>query len=147
MHLEKYDIRADEFLMEFQFVSIGTKGEIIKIVRYSKTNFKNIYNLALVDKDPVTNQFSDAIISDNGDTQKVLVTVAMTTVKFFEERPNSQVFFKGLTASRTRLWQMNIAKYLNEIIQVIDIKGLGTRGWETFQKGVNYEAFIVNKKA
>jgi hypothetical protein len=44
MNLEKYTLDADEELYTFEFNSFGPKGTIRKIVQYTKTNWRDIYN-------------------------------------------------------------------------------------------------------
>jgi hypothetical protein len=48
--LEKYELKSGEQLEVFEFVSIGIKGKIPKIVQYSPTNYKDLYNLGFGDK-------------------------------------------------------------------------------------------------
>lgn len=146
MKLEKYNIRASDSLMEFEFVSSGVKGDILKIVQYNPTGVLNVYNLAFGDKSPDTGDFSDSVVSDNGDSQKVLATVAQTALTFLKANPEAMIFAKGLTVTRTRLYQRGIATNIDEISQILDIKGFVNGAWEPFKKGVNYEAFMVNKK-
>jgi hypothetical protein len=40
MMLPRYELKADESLTVFEFVSVGVKGEISRIVQYSETNLK-----------------------------------------------------------------------------------------------------------
>jgi hypothetical protein len=52
-------------------------------------------------------------ISNNGDSPKVLATVASTVYAFLERYPDAYVFATGSTNSRTRLYRMGIsANYL-----------------------------------
>jgi hypothetical protein len=146
VNLERYNIKASTALMEFEFVSIGPKGEIIKVVQYSPTGIPNIYNLAFGDKDLKTGKISDSIISDNGDSQKVLATVAETVIKFTQLHVSSQVIAVGISKSRTRLYQIGIANNLQEITKTFIVYGFINEKWQLFEKGKNYEAFLVRKK-
>jgi hypothetical protein len=132
--------------MEFEFVSVGKKGEIIKVVQYSPTGIPNIYNLAFGDKDLKTGNISDSVISDNGDSQKVLATVAQTIIKFTELYISSRIIAVGISKSRTRLYQIGIANNLTEINKTFVVYGLMNEQWHVFQKGINYDAFLVRKK-
>jgi len=40
---------------------------------------------------------------------------------------------------------MSISRHFEEINLEFDIKGLTKNGWESFQKNVNYEAFLANR--
>ena len=75
MKLDKYELKSGEELEVFEFVSVGPKGRIIKIIQYSPTNYKDLYNLGFGDKNAETNEIEDEVISNNGDGEKVLATV------------------------------------------------------------------------
>jgi hypothetical protein len=146
MNLERYEIKASTSLMEFEFISIGKKGEIIKVVQYSPTGIPNIYNLGFGDKDLKTGKIHDTVISDNGDGQKVLATVAGTVIKFTQRHPLCHVIAVGISKSRTRLYQIGISNNLQEIDKSFDIYGYIDEKWVAFEKGKNYDAFLVKKK-
>ncbi len=44
MQLEKYELKSGEQLTVFEFVSVGPKGRISKLVQYSPTNYRDLYN-------------------------------------------------------------------------------------------------------
>jgi len=50
MLLPRYELKSDASLTVFEFVSVGKKGEIQKIIQYSETNLKDFYNLGFGDK-------------------------------------------------------------------------------------------------
>ena len=50
MNLEKYELKSGEKLQVFEFVSVGVKGKIVKIVQYTPTNYKDLYNLGFGEK-------------------------------------------------------------------------------------------------
>ena len=132
--------------MEFEFLSIGKKGEILKIVQYSPTGIPNIYNLGFGDKNLKTGKISDSVTSDNGDSQKVLATVAGTAIKFMQLHPASQIIVVGSSKSRTRLYQIGISNNLVEISKTFNVYGFSTGKWTKFDKGNNYNAFLIRKK-
>lgn len=68
MKLDKYELKSGEKLEVFEFNSIGPKGKIPKIVQYTPTNYKDLYNLGFGDKNIETGQVDDTIISNNGDS-------------------------------------------------------------------------------
>ncbi len=92
--------------MVFEFTSQGPKGQIPKLVKYSETNLKDMYNLAFGDKDIKTGQINDTIISNNGDSDMVLSTVVSTVYAFTDKYPDAWVFATGSTKVRTRLYRM-----------------------------------------
>ena len=132
--------------MEFEFISSGPNGDIIKVIQYTPTNIPNVYNLGFGDKNNNTGDISDSVISNNGDREKVLSTVAFTTLKFLNKYPNYSVLAVGLTPARTRLYQIGIMKNLSEVSDEISILGLYNDNWIPLKKGVNFDAFLASKK-
>ncbi len=78
------------------------------MVQYTETGTENIYNLAFGDFDEETNSINDISITNNGDSTKVLATVASTVYAFIEKHPNAWIFATGSTIVRTRLYRMGI---------------------------------------
>ena len=74
-------------VMRFRFTSIGPKGEVPKLVIYSKMRLKNYYNLSLGDKELDTDTIDDYVVTDNKDSQKVLTTVAFSVFTFTNSYP------------------------------------------------------------
>lgn len=146
MRLPKYRLKAEKSLMVFEFISQGPKGQIPKLVKYSETNLKDMYNLAFGDKDSKTGNINDTIISNNGDSDMVLATVVSTVYAFTDKYPDSWVFATGSTKARTRLYRMGITKYITEIKKDFQVFGLRDDEWEKFEKEVEYEAFLVKRK-
>lgn len=146
MKLDKYELKSGEQLEVFEFVSVGTKGKIPKIIQYTPTNYKDLYNLGFGDKNIETGEIDDIVISNNGDSEKVLATVVATLYAFIDKHQNAMVYATGSTKSRIRLYRMGITKYLDEIKEDFDIYGELEAGWEEFRKDVEYEAFLVKLK-
>ena len=146
MNQERYEFEADPTATIYEFVSTGAKGHIKKLVLFTTIEPPDIYNLAFVDIDSQTGEQSDLIISNNGDSQKILATVAATVLDFTDIYPNSLVYATGSTAARTRLYRMGIANNLNEIEQEFEVLGYSSGQWYSFQKGVDYQAFLVKRK-
>ena len=114
MKLPKYPLASSDKMLTFEFISEGKKGLIIKLVQYKQTNLKDVYNLAFDDKDQKTGEIDDLIISNNGDSEKVLATVISTVYAFTDKYPNAWIYATGSTKVRTRLYRMGITKYLSE---------------------------------
>ncbi len=93
---------------EYWFVSEGRR-KVIKCVRFSLVDLSaQLYNLSLVDWQYETNSFTDRVVTNNGDTIRVLQTVAFSIHCFFERFPNSTVYFSGNSPSRNRLYKMQV---------------------------------------
>lgn len=148
MRIETYDLKAKKSLMTFEFISQGSKGVIKKRIQYQKIDDEgDVYNLAFGDVDLATNDVNDIAISNNDDTTKVLATVASTVPLFIAKYPNAIIYAKGSTPTRTRLYQIGIAKNLDVINENFTIYGLfGENNFEKFQKNKHYSAFVIIKK-
>lgn len=75
MHLDKYQLKAEEELTRFEFISEGPNGAIRKLIEFQRTTDPETYNLAFGDKHPASGRIDDLAISNNGDTEKILATV------------------------------------------------------------------------
>ena len=159
MQIEKYKTETSVRGLIYTFESIGEKI-IQKMVVYSKIenpediglSFDSIvYNLGFGDFNEKANSLDDQIISENGDTEKVLATVAETVNKFWTLYPNANIFFTGSVPEgekprRTRLYQMKINRYFSKISDTVDIGGYTGSEWEDFVKNENYMAFLISRK-
>jgi len=146
MNLPRYDLKAEKSLMVFEFVSDGPKGTISKIIKFDETALKNFYNLAFGDKNPETGFVDDEVVSNNGDREKILATIVRSVILFSEKEKDAWIYAIGSNESRTRLYQMSISKYLDEVELNFHIFGLQNGEWVKFEKGVNYSAFLVKRK-
>jgi len=146
MELPRYKIFYERSRRVFEFNSVGPKGETSKLIRFTKMRVKGVFNLAFGDKKPGTNEIDDEVISNNGDTKKVLATVANGVDMFTREYPSTWIFAVGSTRPRTRLYQMGINKYLHEIVKDFEVYGLIDGEWQKFRSGIMYEAFLVKRK-
>lgn len=149
MQFEKYEIKASPSFLRFEFYSTGLKGKIKKQVEFEAfEETLNVFNIGFGDVDDKGN-INDLIITGNEDSQKVLATVALSVFKFFEKYPNCYVYATGSSKSRTRLYRMGITNNLEEIKQAFKVYGFINNNWEKFEKGKEYEAFLIhliNKK-
>ncbi|MDO5105833.1 hypothetical protein [Capnocytophaga sp.] len=146
MYLPKYALSASEKMMTFEFTSEGTKGAIRKLVKYQETNLKDLYNLAFGDKNIQTGDIDDTVISNNGDSEKVLATVVATLYAFTDKYPHVWVYATGSTKARTRLYRMGITKFLDDVKNDFEIYGELENEWDIFKVGVEYEGFLVKRK-
>ena len=134
--------RAVSFF-DFSFESEGPKGAIKKIARFTLIpEYKNVYNFAFGDLDEVTGDIKDDVVTNNGDGDKVLATVAGIIYDFTTKFPETAIFFQGSTPARTRWYQMGINRHWGEIGQISKVFGRRGGEWEEFSKGPNFEAFI-----
>ncbi|RRO17202.1 DUF6934 family protein [Flavobacteriaceae bacterium 14752] len=146
MNLPKYPLSSSEKMTTFEFTSEGEKGLIHKLVRFQPTNLNGLYNLAFGDKDKLTGDINDKVISNNGDSKKVLATVVATVYAFTDKYPNALIYATGSTKSRTRLYRIGITKFIDEVIADFEILGEINGEWEDFQKDVEYQGFLIRRK-
>jgi hypothetical protein len=145
MLFPRYELEAEESLEVFEFISAGDKGKIVKIVQFLHIS-DNLYNLGFGDKNLETGEISDIIVSNNGDSRKVLATVAASVYAFTGKYPNAFVFATGSTKARTRLYRIGISNNLDEILQNFEVFGLMNGKLKNFRKGENYQGFFVKRK-
>lgn len=147
MKYSEYCIEASSSLLKFEFQSEGPKGNIKKQIMFKAfDNNPIVFNLGFGDVDQNGN-VNNMVISDNSDSQKVLATVALTIYKFYERHPDCYVFITGSTPSRTRLYRIGIGNNLAKIRNDFYVFGLVEESvWELFEKGRNYNAFLIKLK-
>lgn len=150
MNYERYEnIIASPDKLEFQFVSEGPKGKVTKVIQFTQTLNKNIYNLAFGNlKSDYT--VDDETTNDNGDRNKILATVAGAVYEFSSQYPDKFIFFCGTTPQRTRLYRMALTINMEALKNDFQIYGV-LRGIDTFErvvfhKGVDYFGFMVKRK-
>lgn len=161
MQIEKYEIRTEIEGLKYFFNSVG-KSTIEKVVEYQKLSpydiiglglspQMEIYNLAFGDRIAGTNDYSDQITSNNGDTDKVLATVADTAFEFWNYFPNAFILFQGSNPAhqeglRTYLYQRKLERFFEEISESAHIYGIFKTQLEEFEKGKKYSGFLIIPK-
>lgn len=145
MHYDQYEITPGDTAMVYEFVSQGPRGDVPKLVVYTKIDLYDTFNLGFGDKVDAKD-FDDASVTDNGDSFKVMATVAATLYPFTDAFPNAKVYVEGSTRSRTRLYRMAIANNLDLISTSFQVYGFKNNVWEKFVVGIDYEAFLVRRK-
>ena len=131
--------------LRFDFASVGRKI-VSKTIIYNKTGIENFYSLALFD---VRNDGSldDMSVTNNGDMEKILLTVFKTFSVFFAHYPDQVVIFSGSTQSRTRLYKIAISHELSSITDIYNVYGFKENSFELFQKNQPYTGFLVSLKS
>jgi hypothetical protein len=156
MKIERYPIETESDRLHYFFYSVGER-RIKKVVEYTKLPKHwlienglpidtDIYNLAFGDENVDEDDFSDQTTSNNGDLEMVLATVGDTTFSFWEKYPRANLFLTGSSIGRTRLYQRKIERYWDEINEVAYVAGRLNFQFELFEKGKNYDAFLIIRK-
>lgn len=151
MTLSHYPLETNPEYLDYEFLSIGPKGEIRKLVRFTRMEVADtsldIYNLAFGDYDKVGNTIDDDIITDNKDPNQVLLTVAAAVLAFTERQPNVLIFVQGNTPVRMRYYTMGIATHLDSTLKGFDIWGNIDEEWELFRPNRRYIGLLARRKA
>lgn len=142
---DKYLYKTNSSFLDYEFESVGPKGVIKKIARFSEMG-TNVYNFGFGDLDRATGEISDTVVSNNEDGDKVLVTVANIIYDFTNVYLEAAVFIQGTTRARIRRYQMGINKYWPQINPIFEIFGLKGQKWEPFRPVENYDAFLGRRK-
>ena len=139
-----YPFSSSAETLRFEFVSTGQRI-IHKVIVYQQLPSTDAYNLALGDVDEQGKVDYD-VTSDNGDRDQILATVVQTMIAFFGQHPGTFVVIAGSTPSRTRLYQVVIARELAEIQKRFNVTGITDASNEPFSKGRSYRAFVISMK-
>ena len=156
MNYPKYNLVTNTDATVFEFVSEGVKGKIVKAIVYSPTGNEMIYNLGFGDKiilDEETGEIDvdDSTVSDNGDRDMVLATVAKSAYIFTEIYPERILFFICSSLSRTRLYRMAISRNFTEISKTFSIFGAilqadGEIVDVPFDSKIDFYGFLIKRK-
>ncbi|RZK36343.1 MAG: hypothetical protein EOO57_07390 [Hymenobacter sp.] len=146
MHLKAYPLEFGDSLLTFEFVSEGPKGRLLKVIQFTEIE-PNIYTLAFGDADAITGVLNDSVVSNNGDSEKVLATVVSAVYAFCQQYPDAVVYATGSTPARTRLYQMGLNRFLPAVVERVDLYGQRGEDWEVFQKEVTYTALAARLKS
>lgn len=145
MNYKPYTLNINEDHTRFQFQSVGKRGVFEKVILLVLLA-DDIYNLALLDYNPGSQEYSDLSVTDNGDMPEIFATVIKAIIKFLNEYPSKKIYFEGSTPSRTRLYQISINKIYNSDNQDLIILGLKNEEWYQFEPNINFEGFLIEKK-
>jgi hypothetical protein len=139
MNYPKYDFTSSTENITFEFISNGSNGSIEKAIMYQCISEETqVYNLCFGDNKGIDQEtgelnIDDITVSNNGDLEKILATVASSAYIFAETYPDRLIFFKGSTPARTRLYRRAICKEFNYISKTFAIFG-----------AVNIDGKIIN---
>jgi hypothetical protein len=146
MKIEKYHLKSDNTFTYFEFISVGSKGTIRKMIEFQTTSTQNLYNLAFGDKNPETGELDDLAISNNGDTEKVLGTIVSAVYAFLDRNPEAIIYATGSTPARIRLYRIGITKFYDEIQNDFYLYGQIGDKLYVFEIGEEYEGFVAQRK-
>ena len=146
MHVDKYQLKAEEELTRFEFISEGPRGTFRKLIEFQGTFDPDVFNLAFGDKHSVTGSLDDLAVTDNGDTEKVLATVVAAVYTFLTQHPTAYVYAQGSTSARTRLYRMGINRFYEEMRQDFFLYGRIGEDFLDFEPDQEYEGFLAQRR-
>lgn len=146
MQHQAYPFVLNEQETHYKFESIGKRGIFEKAVAISKIS-PNIYNLALLDFDPTTQDYIDDSVTDNGDMPEIMATVMAIILKYLKEYPSRNIVLTGNTRARTRLYQIAIGKVIEDIQMYLLILGYKEDEWIPFEPNGSFESFLIARKS
>ena len=145
----KYEIYSDIVVSEdfsvFDFISRDKHGDILKRVAFSKTSEYKVYTLALGDVDE-DNKMDIYTVTDNGDRNKVLATVAAIIEAYTQKFPDRWILFEGSTKERNRLYRMAIGINLGDLSMLYDIWAVQGNQQVPFSKSLPASSFLIKRK-
>ena len=146
MKYDVYDaVKVTDDLSIFDFISVGRKGNIPKRIEFMPTEITGIYNLAFGDINQ-DGEIDDYSISNNGDRNKVLATVAYAVEVYLNKYPDRWIYFKGSTSERTRLYRMAIGINLEELTLKFRIYAEQKNGIVQFKRNTEALGILVKIK-
>jgi hypothetical protein len=128
----------------YLFTSEGKNGRVGKRVQFDLIQ-DNMFNLGFGDWKEDECGFDDLVITNNGDMEKVLSTVIAIAVKFLSLNYGASLYLTGSTAARTRLYRIIISNNYHTISREYAVWGYWRGEWCTYEKNVDYEAFLVSE--
>ncbi len=146
MQTENYHLKSDPDFAVFEFVSVGTKGAVRKLIHFQSTYTPGLYNLAFGDKNLETGEIDDLAVTNNGDTDKVLATVVGALYIFLDKNPDALVYATGSTSARTRLYRMGITRFHDQLREDLSIYGRVGKDFHPFEPAAEYEGFLAQRK-
>lgn len=145
----QYDVYKDLYIKDgysvFEFLSVGRRGVIAKRIIFAPTDFPDIYNMTYGDID-INNEINDLTISDNGDRNKILATLAYVIEEYLEKYPDRIIFFTGSTYGRTRLYRMAISINIEYLSSKFNIHCQTDNGIIEFEEHTQITGFLISKK-
>lgn len=120
-------------IVTFRFTSIGSKGNIEKIIEFTYMQ-DNYWNLGF--GDVKGDDWEDNIISNNNDMRKVLQTIANAIHLFFDLYPDQNILILPLDNQRTLLYNRIFQQKWKEIEPIFTVKAGALS--ESVSKFTNY---------
>ncbi|MCF0040457.1 DUF6934 family protein [Dyadobacter fanqingshengii] len=139
-----------EILDSHKFYSEGKNGKFelrTFITRVKDDPEKGLFNLGFGAWDEVRQIVDDRLRTRNDDMKQILGTVAAIALDFLKKYPVAHLYAEGSTFARTRLYQREISKILEELPIDLQLHGLIRKediGFIEFRKGIHFDGFLLS---
>lgn len=133
-----------------RFFSEGPNGrfELRSFITTTKNDqTKQLLNVGFGVWDDALQKVDDRIETRNNDMRQILGTMAVIALDFLYRHPSVFLYAEGSTPTRTRLYQREISKILNELPSDLQLHGLiraHDTGFVRFRQGTNFDAFLLS---
>ncbi|MCF0053927.1 hypothetical protein LXM25_27885 [Dyadobacter sp. LJ53] len=94
-----------------------------------------------MDFDPVTQDYIDDSVTDNGDMPEIMATVMAVILHYLNEHPARRIVLTGNSKSRNRLYQIAIGKVLEVVQKDLHILGYDGNEWLSFEPNGSSKVF------
>jgi hypothetical protein len=146
MEEKPYPFALTRTEFRYEFFSASVEKEVKKVVIFTETSSKRVYNLALLDE-LEDGELSDTTESNNKDLVTIMATVIKIIDDFLNKNPHYFVLFSGSDDRRQRLYRIIISRELSVIREKFDIfGGVGEDEITIFEKNIEYDYYIIRKK-
>lgn len=147
MPFNSYQYQRARTYKSYKFFSEGPRGRILKKVDFQLFYLDSVpsYNLVPRDWNTATNGFDANLVTNNGDTTKIINTVLAIAMDFTAIFENALIYIEGGNIARTRLYQMAVTKMWAEIDEIFYVCGRKSGHWQPFRKNDSYDAFLVSR--
>lgn len=138
-----------DILDSCKFYSKGKNGEFelrLLITRFKHDPNEDIFDLGFGVWDESRQLVHDSIETGNSDIGQILATVADKVLEFLNRFPGKGLYAEGSNSIRTRLYQREINKMIDELPAELSLHGLiwkDDAGFVEFEKGINFDGFLL----
>ena len=148
MDLPYYPLTVSADRLVHSFFSLGPRGALPKIIRYTRLEVEDhiAFNLSLGDVVSDGKQIRENVVSNNADKDRIFRTVAESVTVVCEYYPQAYIQIRGSSQARNRLYQMAISSYLKQICLRFEVYGLVGEEWEVFRKDQRYAGFLLHSR-
>jgi hypothetical protein len=146
---EGYELRTtnNTETIEFRFTSVGEKGEIKKIIKFTYLG-ENLWNLAF--GDVKGDDWEDNVISNNNDFRLVLQTITNAVHNFFEIYSDHNVQIVPLDHQRKLLYNRVFQQRWHEIQVLFEVKAIFVKDEiieeENYTPIKIFDAFVISQR-